>query len=299
MSVEDLSKALVLRQQANAMLGETPLWHLAEQALYWIDVLRPAVYRYDPAKGQTHNWPMPSAVGAIGLLEGGGFIIACEKEGISLFDTMACEHRPVASPRKDQVGRYNDGRVDAAGRFWIGWLTHSRKETGSLYCVGTDGSCVEAMTDIVAPNGLGWSPDGMTMYVTDSHINTIWACPFDPVSGRLDKRRKFFEFPLPREKGILDGLAVDREGGIWIALYNGWGVIHLDPGGKLIDQFSVPVALLCSCTFGDADLRTLYITSSVRQQNAAQLANQPWAGSLMSVRMPVAGMEERLAKINL
>ena len=296
MSVADLSKSLVLRQQANALLGETPLWHAGEQALYWIDVLRPAVYRYDPAKGQTDNWPMPSAVGAIGLREGGGFIVACENEGISIYDPKTFEHRLVASPRKGHVGRYNDGRVDAAGRFWIGWLTHSRKETGSLYRVDVDGSVSEAMTDIVAPNGLGWSPDGQTMYITDSHINTIWACPFDPVSGKLGARRKFYEF-APREKGILDGLAVDSEGGIWIAMYNGWAVIHLDPAGKLVDQFHVPVSLLCSCTFGDADLRTLYITSSVRQQNASQLANQPWAGALMSVRMPVAGMKEPMVRM--
>jgi sugar lactone lactonase YvrE len=298
MSVADLTKSLVLRQQANALLGETPLWHPSEQALYWIDVLRPAVYRYDPARGQTDNWPMPSAVGAIGLCEG-GFVIACENEGIGFYDTKTFTHHPIASPRKGHVGRYNDGRVDSAGRFWIGWLTHSRKETGSLYRVDIDGTCTEAMTDIVAPNGLGWSPDGQTMYVTDSHINVIWACPFDPVNGRLGPRRKFFEFPLPREKGILDGLAVDRDGGIWIAMYNGWAVIHLDPAGTLVDQFSVPTALLCSCTFGDADLRTLYITTSVRQQNAAQLAGQPLAGSLLSVRMPVAGMKEPPCRINL
>lgn len=285
-------------QQANAMLGESPLWHPDEGALYWIDILRPAIYRHVPGLGQTGNWPMPSAVGAMGLCRNGRLIVALENEAVCLFDPKTGDLCKIIDPvdvcgPKNVAGRYNDGRVDALGNFWVGWLTHGRKQPGALFRVEPSGRVRKILDDPVAPNGLGWSPDGRMFYFTDSHINTIWAYECDLETGVLGARRVFVQ--QDRNQGVFDGLCVDSEGNIWTALYGGGAVVKLSSEGHERARIELPASLVTSCCFGGDGLRDLLITTAVRRQNIVELITQPLAGSVFSMPMELSGMVEQLA----
>jgi len=282
-------------QHANAILGEGPLWHQGEGALYWIDILRPAIYRYTPGTGQTGNWPMPSAVGAIGLAQGGRLVVALEHQAVSIFDPATAKLQPLADPiaasdLKNIPGRYNDGRVDAMGNFWTGWLTHDRQRPGALFRIEPSGRSQQILNDPVAPNGLGWSVDGRTMYVTDSHINTIWAYDCDLTTGALGARREFAR--QDRDRGIFDGLCVDAQDGVWTALYGGGAVLCLSPDGSERQKITVPCRLVTACAIGARQSKTLFITTAVRDQAASDLIGQPAAGAVFSVDVNFAGMPE-------
>ncbi len=286
-------------QQANAILGEGPLWHPDEGAFYWIDILRPAIYRFVPGQGQTGNWPMPSAIGAMGFCRDGQLIVALENEAVCLFDPETGNLQQFVDPisvcgPKNVAGRYNDGRVDALGNFWLGWLTHGRKQPGALFRIESSGAVCKILDDPVAPNGLGWSPDGRVFYFTDSHINTIWAFDCDLETGALEQRREFAK--QDRSKGIFDGLCVDAGGNVWTALYGGGAVVKLLPDGCEGGRIELPVRLATSCCFGGDGLRNLLITTAVRGQNAAELLTQPRAGSVFSIVVDQPGIAEQLAQ---
>lgn len=284
-------------QQANAILGEGPLWHPEQKALYWIDVIRPAIYRMVPGKGQTGNWPMPSAVGAFALCRSGQLIVALENEAVCLFDPVTGKLQPfvdpvsICGPRGNQ-GRYNDGRVDALGNFWLGWLSHDRQQPGALYRIDAAGGVKRVLDDPVAPNGLGWSPDGRTLYFTDSHINTIWAYACDLATGVLGARRELAK--QDRSEGVFDGLCVDAQGNIWTALYGGGAVVQLAPDGRERMRIDLPVRLVTSCCLGGDRLQDLLITTAIRRQNTAELVTQPLAGSVFSIPIALPGIAEHL-----
>lgn len=280
------------------MLGESPLWHPDEGALYWIDILRPAIYRFTPGKGQTGNWPMPSAIGAMGLCKDGRLIVALEDEALCLFNPQSGKLQQFVDPvstcgPKNIPGRYNDGRVDGLGNFWVGWLTHSRQQPGALYRVEPTGAVRRILDDPVAANGLGWSPDWRTFYFTDSHINTIWAYNCDLESGALGQRREFAK--QDRHKGIFDGLCVDAKGNIWTSLYGGGAVLQYSPDGRELQRIELPTRLVTACCLGGDGLRSLFVTTAIRSQNAVELLSQPLAGSLFSVPVSLAGRSECLA----
>src|SRR5437773_1998117 len=163
-------------QQANAILGEGPSWSCVDGVLYWVDIKRPAVFRFDPALDQTGHWPMP---------------------------------RP--------VGWFNDGKVDRNGRLWAGTIDDKCIDpTGSLYRFDPDGSIHRMARGFICSNGLGWSPDNRTMYFTDSIVRKIWAYEFDSKKGEIGERRIFATFS--DSDGVPDGLTVDAEGFIWVAI---------------------------------------------------------------------------------
>jgi len=286
--------------QTNAILGEGPLWHPEQAALYWIDILRPAIYRFTPGQGQTGNWPMPSPIGAMGLCASGQLIVALENEAVCLFDPTGADLLPLADPvsicgPKNLAGRYNDGRVDKLGNFWVGWLSHDRKQPGALFRIMPNGDVSKILDDPVAPNGLGWSPDGSTFYFTDSHINTIWAYECDLEAGILGARRVLAR--QERDQGIFDGLSVDCDGNIWTALYGGGAVVQLSPQGHELSRIELPARLVTSCCFGGEAMGELFITTAVRHQKAHELIAQPLAGSLFSIVANGPGIVENLISI--
>jgi sugar lactone lactonase YvrE len=273
-------------QAANAILGESPLWDDGGRALYWIDILRPAIYRFEPGRGQTGQWPMPSAVGAMGLCAGNRLIVALEHEAICLLDLATGMLTPFGDPvgalgPENVPGRFNDGRVDRLGNFWTGWLTHDRNRAGALFRVGPDGKAKKVLDDPVAANGFDWSPDGDTFYFTDSHINTIWAYECDLQSGALGRRRALAQ--QDRNRGIFDGLCVDEKGDIWTALYGGGAILCLSPQGLERTRIDLPVRLVTGCAFGGPGHKSLFVTSAVRGQGAAELAGQPLAGAVFEI----------------
>ncbi len=285
--------AIELVQQANAHCGECPVWDARAGLLYWVDIDRPAVYAFDPARGeQVGNWPVDSRIGCVALAQD-GLMIATQRGGIGRLDPATGDVAPLAHPARDAgPGAYNDGCVDRRGRFWVGWITEDRVDPGTIWRVGADGTTGAAIDGIHASNGMGWSPDDGTMYFTDSKSGIVWAAGFDAQSGSIGPRRAFLT--VPRDAGIPDGLTVDAQGCVWIALYLGRRILRLDPDGSVLASIPVPVLNPTSLTFGGPDLETLYITSAVRRHSAADLRDQPWAGALLALRPGVAGLPEAI-----
>lgn len=280
-------------QAANATLGESPLWDPVAACLYWVDIKRPAVYRYEPAKGQTGVWPLPQAVGCVGLA-GLGRLVVADAAGIAWLDLRSGVLDRIADPEPElSLNRFNDGKVDRAGRFWAGTVyDHSPRPVGSLYRIDTDSGITRIASGFTCPNGIGWSPDNRTMYFTDSLLRTIWAYEYDLATGDLGARRIFAQ--LAESDGLPDGLTVDSEGYVWSAVWGGWRVIRYAPDGVIERVVSMPVQNPSSCMFGGPDLQTLYVTSANIALNSCELQAGPLAGGLFAIETGVIGVEERL-----
>jgi sugar lactone lactonase YvrE len=202
--------------------------------------------------------------------------------------------RELAQPEAESPikTRMNDGTCDPQGRFWAGSMAYDETPgAGSLYRVDLDGSIHRVLGEITISNGLGWSLDGATMYVTDTGPGRIDAYDFDGDTGEITNRRGFF--PGVEGRGAPDGLTVDSEGCIWTALWGGGAVLRLDPRGRVIGEIDMPVSQPTSCCFGGPDLETLFITSARVGLGAEGLAAQDHAGKLMQCRPGVRGLGSR------
>lgn len=245
-----------------AVLGEGPVWDGTEHALFWVDIKKQTIYRLDPRSGAVQTWAVPGQIGCMALDHEGNFIAALQ-HGIFRVDRLsgACELLVDPEPALP-TNRFNDGKIDPQGRFWAGTLPDNEvwDPVGSLYVLGSNGTYEQRLTGLRCSNGLGWSPDGRIMYVTDSMVGTIWAFDFDEVNGGLSAQRVFAQWSL--SDGVPDGLAVDEEGHVWTAVWDGWSVRRYNPSGCLVKTVSMPVQRPTSCAFGGADLDILYVTSA-------------------------------------
>jgi L-arabinonolactonase len=271
---------------ANAILGEGPVWDPAAQCLYWIDIKRPSLYRFEPGKGQTRAWPLPKPVGCITPAADGRFLLA-DENGFAWLDPGSGALTRIADPEPERPeNRFNDGKVDRAGRFWAGTLyEHEVRDTGSLYCLDRDLTVTRWVSGLGCPNGIGWSPDNRTLYFTDSVARTIWAYEYDFATGALGTRRDFAK--LDPSEGMPDGLTVDSEGCVWSCVWDGWRVIRYTPDGVIDREIRMPVQRPTSCMFGGASLDTLYVTSA-----SVGLQGAPLAGGLFAVQTGVRGLAE-------
>jgi len=278
-------------QAANAIIGEGPSWDASEGVLYWLDIKRPAIFRWHSEKGQTGFWPMPHPVGCA-VSAGKDRLVFADAEGFGFLSLASGALERIAELEGDlQRNRFNDGKVDRAGRFWAGSMDDECKvPTGSLYRVDPDLSIHRMDTGFICSNGLGWSPDNRTMYFTDSIVRTIWAYEFDGASGALGPRRVFAQ--LSDQDGVPDGLTVDSEGFVWSAIWDGWRVIRYAPNGSIDREVRLPVQRPTSCMFGGPDLQTLYITSASSGLCPASLKAGPMAGAIFAVPTDVVGLPE-------
>jgi len=238
-------------------LGECPIWDERMNALWWVDIHGRAVKRYDG--DNVRIMPMPEMPGSIALRREGGMLVALES-GVFLVDTEAPQL--LVRPPEHEAGlRFNDGRCDRAGRFWVGTLAEPDfPPRGVLYRVERDGSCRAFRTGIQVPNSIAWSPNGRTMYFADSPRHKIWAFDYAPDSGEISKERVFAS-PHP---GFPDGSCVDSEGCLWNAEWGARRVVRYSPAGKIDRIVEVPAEKPSCCCFGGAQLDTLYITTADR-----------------------------------
>lgn len=279
-------------QSANSILGEGPNWHPTEQALYWVDIKRPAVFRFEPGIGQTGHWPMPFAVGCVAPAHTPGQLAFADAAGFGLLNLSSGELTRIADPEGDLPGnRFNDGKVDRAGRFWAGSMDdRCENPSGSLYRLDPDHSVHRMASGFICSNGMGWSPDDRLMYFTDSMLRTLWTYEFDLRTGALGERREFAH--LSDDDGVFDGLTVDSEGYVWVAVWNGWRVIRYAPDGSIDREVRFPVQRPSSCMFGGHDLRTLYVTSACVELGWKDLRTGPLAGALFALQCDVQGRAE-------
>ena len=277
---------------ARAEIGECPVWDDWYQLLYWLDIAGKKLHRFDPSTGHDAVWDMPAEAGAVGLRERGGVVLAM-RHGFYTFDFTDPTPRLVAMIEGEPTtNRLNDGRVDPAGRFWSGTANHAKREpTGAMYCLGIDGKIEKKFAGIDISNSLCWSPDGKTMYHSDSFTWKIRAWDFDAATGAVANPRTFID--IPREEGFADGATVDADGCLWAAH---WGHGHLsryDPAGTLMHTIQLPVTnITCPC-FGGRDLTTLYVTSATFRLSDEQREQQLQAGGLFAIETTVKGLPER------
>ena len=272
------------------ILGEGPLWDVEEQAFYWVDIRGRALRRYDWAAGSVRTWTTPEMVGSLALRRAGGMLLALQTS-ISLFDPASGRLESLAAPEAGRGNmRFNDGKCDRQGRFWVGSMDDgSRGPDGTLYRVDAERGCVPMVTGIVTPNSLCWSPDGRTMYFSDSRSQVIAAYPFDTASGELGAARVFYRVQPP---AIPDGATVDAEGHVWCALYGGSQVVRIAPDGRLARSVELPVRQPTSCQFVGPGLDVLFVTTAKQRLSEEELARQPLAGALFALDPGVKGLPE-------
>ena len=276
---------------ASALLGESPVWCQQEKVVYWVDIKRPAIHRFDPATGACQTWPMPEDVGCLALRRLGGGIAAL-RSGLATVDFRTGEVCRLLGPTPGTPGiRFNDGRCDRRGRFWVGTL-HEQRQTGTaaLFRFDPDGRYSKMLGGITVSNGIPWSPDNLTMYFADSWAQTIFSFDFDLDSGTLGSQRVFAE--VPRSSGVPDGATVDAEGFVWSANFDGGCLTRYAPDGSIDRLISMPVQRPTSCAFGGEDLSTLYVTSASLNLTEKQRIAAPLAGSLFAVDAGVKGLPE-------
>jgi sugar lactone lactonase YvrE len=286
MSTESLSVDLVV--DAHADVGEGPFWHADEQALYWVDILERLVHRYDPARGEDTSVDVGQAVGAARPRAHGGLVLAVQ-DGFAALDLSTGRVEMLAEIEADDAStRMNDGACDSAGRFWAGTMSFTEREgAGTLYRLDADRRVTAMLDGLTISNGIGWSPDDRLMYFVDSTTRGLDVFEFDSMEGTLRNRRRLTLVDM--EGAIPDGLTVDAEGYIWVALWGGWAVHRYAPDGGLDRVVSLPVSQVSACAFGGPDLGDLYITSAHHNLSPERLNREPHAGGLFRCRPGVRG----------
>jgi sugar lactone lactonase YvrE len=276
---------------AKASLGECPVWSVAEQALYWVDINAPALHRFDPATGDDTAMAMPESIGCFALRSQGGFVVAL-RGGIWLAGPDGTLERKIADAPYDPAHhRFNDGRCDPQGRFWAGSMNEQRDaDSAALVRVDRDHRVTLVLRDMMISNGLAWSPDGRTMYHTDTPTRTIHAYDFDAASGLPSHRRVLAHFADATHRP--DGAAVDSEGCYWTAFYGGGKVARLSPAGAVLAELPVPAQCPTMCAFGGPDLKTLYVTSARQFRSDEELTRLPLSGGLFAMAVAVPGLPE-------
>jgi sugar lactone lactonase YvrE len=273
---------------AKATLGEGPVWDVASQTLLWVDIEGRRLHFYHPASQRVIE--LPEKPGCVVPDARGGLVLAL-KNRFARLDPATEQLRVLCTAEPERAGqRFNDGKCDPAGRFWAGTMTDdwSKPGTAALYCLYPDHSCRQMLVDITCSNGLAWSLDARTMYYIDSASGVVAAFDYDLASGAIANRRVVIEHP--RSEGILDGMTIDEEGMLWIALWDGGCVSRWDPAsGRMIGKIPLPASRPTSCTFGGAGLDELTITSARIGLTESQLAEQPLAGGLFRATVGVRG----------
>ncbi len=279
-------------------IGEGAFWCPDERAVYWLDVPMPSrLHRLIPASGRHDVWPMPEMITALAKRADGSLLIASER-GISFFDPSTGKLERKIAPEADQPrNRSNDGAPDARGRFWMGTMMNNlgpagedlpiTEASGALWCIDADLSYWREIAGITITNGVVWSPDGRTLYVADSALKVIHAYDFDSGAGRVSNRRAFSAIT---DLGSPDGAAVDRDGYLWSARWEGYSVARFSPDGAVDRIVPIPASQVTSCAFGGEDLKTLYVTTAHHGLTAQALARHPQAGGLFAFAAPVPGL---------
>lgn len=272
-------------------LLECPVWSVAEQALWLCDILGPALIRYDPATGAAKRWTLPSAIGSFALRAAGGLVVAL-RTGIHLFDPASERLELIAAADFDPATtRFNDGRCDRQGRFWVGSMFEPRtRPGGALYRLDADAKLHRVLDGVTIANGLAFPADGRTAYFADSPTRTVWRFDLDPTSGQLSNRREFRRYE--EAIGRPDGGAADAEGCYWSAGIDSWQMLRFRPDGTLDRTVRVLVRWPTMPAFGGPDLKTVYVTSLREGRTAEQLKESPLAGSLFAFESDVAGLPE-------
>ncbi len=272
-----------------AIVGEGAIWDAEKGVLYWLDIIGSQLYVFNPKTGQNRAIDIGQEIGTVVPRASGGVMVALHN-GFAALDLETEKLTPVADPERDiPANRFNDGKCDPAGRFWAGTMEFDGEaDRGALYCLEIDHSVSRKVEPVTISNGIVWSLDNRTMYFIDTARDNVRAWDYDLESGNIGNERVVIENEGP---GHLDGMTIDEEGMVWIAVFGGWGVWRYDPqSGALLEKALVPVEQITSCAFGGDNLDELYITSCRYLMDEQALREQPLAGSLLRVKVGARGV---------
>jgi sugar lactone lactonase YvrE len=276
-----------------SILGESPIWDERQGRLYWLDLRKPQIYRFDPESGRNAKVKadLRGYVGGLVQRRDGG-LVAVDHRGIFAVDGKTGRLRSIAKPAKDMRKIwFNDAKCDRQGNLWAG--VGDRKEArplGILYRIDAKGKARKVDSRFICPNGPAFSPDGRTAYFADSYANKLYRYDIDKATGRTGERRLFAT--VPADVGVPDGMTVDADGGLWSCHWDGWRVTRYDRRGRIDRVLKLPVPRPTSLAFGGPDLSTLYITTASFDLSRQQMREAPLSGSLFACRPGVAGLVE-------
>lgn len=278
-----------------AELGEGPVWVERDRALWFVDIKKQQIHRFDPADGSKNSWDAPEQVGFIFPAERGGFVAGLQS-GLYHFDEINGAFELIARVEADKPdNRLNDGVVDPHGRLWFGTMDDGeRAKSGAFYCFHQGRLTDTGLDGIAITNGPTVSPDGKTLYFVDTLKGTIGVADIHE-DGTLGPARAFVRVD-PKE-GHPDGPTIDSEGCVWIALYAGWEARRYSPTGELLQSVRFPVANITKLAFGGSDLRTAYATTARQLLSSEDIAKQPLIGSLFEFTADVPGVPCPLVRV--
>jgi sugar lactone lactonase YvrE len=279
--------------KAGAALGEGPIWDSSRERLLWVDIHGHALHEFDPATGRDRSFPMGEYVGTVVPWTGGRAVAALTRKAVSV-DLDTGEMRTLAElPATVGNVRFNDGKCDPAGRFWVGTMAlDGKREAGVLYSLGAELRFEERLKPVSTSNGIAWSLDGRTLYYIDTPTRGADAFDFDPGTGGISRRRRVVTFGAG--DGSPDGMTLDEEGMLWIAHWDGGCATRHDPrDGRVLARVDVPSPRVTACWFGGKRLDTLFLTTARTGMSAEDLRKYPEAGHLFVVRPGVRGLPAR------
>lgn len=279
---------LVLDTQST--LGEGALWNYRTGELMWVDIKKEILNSYNPETGYNKEMFTGQMIGTVVPTESGNALVALQ-QGIYYFDVQTGSKKQLAAPEADLPdNRFNDGKCDPSGRFWAGTIsTKGEMEVAALYRFDPDTTIHKMVDKVSISNGIVWTKDKTKMYYIDTPTQKVMAYDYDDATGEISNPEVAVN--VPREMGSPDGMTIDENDNLWVALWGGSAVGCWDPlSGELIDKIEVPAINITSCAFGDEDLGTLYITSAREATSDEELERWPNAGGVFKYRPGVKGV---------
>jgi len=276
---------------AQAQLGEGPVWDPINARLYWVDILASKIHICDPSHplASSHIEVGPY-VSSVIPRQSGGFVLTLQ-DGFYAYDSETSELTLLAKVEGPELGnRMNDGKCDPNGRYLAGSMSlNDQAGNGKLYSMDVDHTVKTLVSEVNLSNGLAWTPDGTTLYFIDTPTRQVFAFDYDASTGTASNRRA--AITVPEAEGYPDGMTIDSQGMLWIAHWGGWQVTRWNPltGEKLL-SVPIPASQVTSCTFGGPELDELFITTARVGLNAEQLEAQPHAGGVFRVKAGVTGL---------
>jgi sugar lactone lactonase YvrE/DNA-binding IclR family transcriptional regulator len=267
------------------LIGEAPVYDAANDRLFWVDMYDPAIFRFDCSSQELVSFSPGEMVTALALVPEGLLVAAQSGLWLAHPDTGELVRSLGHAESHIPTNRFNDGKCDSKCRFWVNTVDSGfAPKAGALYRMDPGGRFVTMETGLTVPNGMGWSPDNKTMYLADTAERTIYAYDFREDSGDISNRHVLVRIP-DEATGAPDGLAIDADGNIWVAMFDGWRISQFSPAGALINEIVMPVPRPTSCVLRGHDNRTLFVTSARIRVSESMLKEAPHSGAVFEISL--------------
>lgn len=274
-------------------LGECVVWNPYEGAVWWTDIQERQLFCYRLNNDKLKKWSLPDRLCSFAFTNEPGWLLCAFAQRLALYHPAQSSIHWLAKPEKHLAHtRFNDGKTDRQGRFWVGTMVEketNHSELGSLYCLDNSNRCIKKDSGIYIPNSLCWSPDGSRMYFSDSPTQTIYQYDFDGNNASLGNKQVFAKTPAGFSP---DGSTVDADGYLWNAQWGGSRIIRYAPDGQVDLSLEIPCSQPTSCCFGGPGMQYLFVTSARDGLNDDELRTQPEAGNLFIFSTAYTGLPD-------